>query len=160
VNERVFVVDSSALIFLSKIESLPLLSRLATKVVVPASVHREVLAGKHHQLVGIGSLAWLRLEPDILLPAEIASWGLGDGESQVLAHAVSVAWSEAVVDDLQARQCARTLGIAFTGTAGVILRAKLNGSIPAARPLLEELLRVGMYLSGNLVETMLAEVGE
>jgi predicted nucleic acid-binding protein len=160
VDERVFVVDASALIFLSKIDRLSLLSQLATKVVVPASVHREVLAGKHRQPVRLERLEWLRFEPDIPLPEEIAGWDLGPGEAQVLAHTTSHAGSEAVVDDFQARHCARILGIRFTGTAGVVLRSKKNGSIPAARPLLEELLRVGMYLSRDLVEGMLAEVGE
>jgi len=76
-----------------------------------------------------------------------------------LAHAL-VSDNEAVLDDFEARQCARALGVPVTGTLGVILRAKKSGLIPAARPLLEELLRRGLYLSKDLVEQSLREVGE
>lgn len=150
-----FVVNASPLIFLSKIEALQLLSRLASEVVVPAAVRREVLAGGKVELP-----EWLRVQPDLPLPAEIAGWDLGAGESQVLAQATSIDGSEAVLDDLQARRCARALGIAVTGTLGVILRARKSGVIPAARPLLEDLLRRGLYLSRDLVEAALTEVGE
>ena len=68
--------------------------------------------------------------------------------------------SEAVLDDLQARRCARSLGIPTTGTLGVILRAKQHGLIPEARPLLETLIQNQMYISRELVETALADVGE
>ena len=68
--------------------------------------------------------------------------------------------SEAVLDDLQARRCARSIGILVTGTLGIILRAKQRGIIPAARPIVEHLLRKGMYLSKELVETTLADIGE
>lgn len=159
-NERALVVDSSALILLSKVESLILLDRLATEVIVPAAVQKEVLVGGRFKPVRLESLARLRLVPDLPLPVEIAGWDLGIGESQVLAYAASVAGSEAVLDDLQARQCARALGYLFTGTAGVVLRSKVNGTIPAARPLLEELLRVGLYLPWERADAMLAEVGE
>jgi len=67
---------------------------------------------------------------------------------------------EAVLDDLQARRCARGLGILATGTLGVILRAKQAGLISTARPLVEDLLRKGLYLSRAVVESALGEVGE
>ena len=158
-NERILCVDSSALILLAEIDSLPLLGPVA---IVPAAVHREVLAGRyvHPSLSGIGSLNGFRMVEDVLLPSRIAEWGLGDGESQVLAHAALLSGSEAVIDDRQARQCARALGIAFTGTVGVLIRAKKNGSIPAARPLLEDLLKRGMHLSRELADAALGEVGE
>jgi predicted nucleic acid-binding protein len=160
VTERFLVVDSSALILLSKIESLVLLDQLAAEVIVPAAVQKEVLMGGRFKPVRLESLERLRLVPDLPLPPEIAGWDLGVGESQVLAYAAAVAGSEAVLDDLQAHQCAKALGYLFTGTAGVILRSKTNGSILAARPLLEELLRVGLYLPRELADAMLAEVGE
>jgi len=40
------------------------------------------------------------------------------------------------------------------------LRAKKSKLIPIARPLLEELLRKGLYLSRELLEQALGEVGE
>jgi predicted nucleic acid-binding protein len=161
-DERRFVVNASPLIFLARIEQLSLLRQLAEVVVAPVSVLREVLAGSHlHPSVAqIDSSAWLHVEADLPLPLEIAGWDLGAGESQVLAHAALRPGWEAVLDDLQARRCARSLGIPITGTLGVILRARKSGIIPAARPLVEELLRTGLHLSRDLAEDTLAEIGE
>jgi predicted nucleic acid-binding protein len=48
--------------------------------------------------------------------AEVAGWDLGSGETQVLALALSRGGPEVVLDDRQARRCARSLGLATTGT--------------------------------------------
>jgi predicted nucleic acid-binding protein len=162
VGEGTFVVDASPLIFLASIDQLVLLKRLAGEVIVPAAVLHEVLAAKdlHPELAALGSAAWLRVEPDRSLPEEVAAWDLGAGEAQVLALALHHPSCEAVLDDLQARRCARDLGIPVLGTLGVILRAKRRGDIVAARPLVEELLRQGLYLSESLVRAALAEVEE
>ena len=160
-TERRWVVNASPLIFLAHINALSLLKSLVNEVIVPFSVHKEVLAGAGQ---GSGMTAfelpnWVSLREDLPLLPEIAGWDLGAGESQVLAHAVS-SGGEAVMDDLQGRHCARALGVPTTGTLGVILRAKRAGFVPAARPLVEELLKKGLYLSRNLVEQALGEVGE
>jgi len=161
VARRSWVVNASPLIFLDHINALFLLKELADEVVVPFSVHKEVLAGASK---GPGSIPlklpdWLSLQEDLPLLPEIAGWDLGAGESQVLAHAV-LSRREAVMDDLQGRRCARALGVPTTGTLGVILRAKRAGLIRAARPPVEELLNKGLYLSRDLVEQALAEIGE
>lgn len=64
------------------------------------------------------------------------------------------------LDDLQARRCARSLGVPTTGTLGVLLRATRAGLILAARPLIQELLRRRMFLSRDLIELALREVDE
>ena len=157
---RRWVINASPLIFLAKIDALPLLQQLAREVVVPFSVLCEVAAGGG--MAGYRPMElpqWLHLRDDLPLPAEIAGWDLGAGESQVLAHTV-MAGDEAVLDDLQGRGCARALGVPATGTLGVLLRAKKLGMIPAARPLIEDLLRSGLYLSRDLVQQALLDVGE
>lgn len=74
--------------------------------------------------------------------------------------AVTTKASRAVLDDLQARRCARTLGIPVIGTLGVVLRAKRHGIIGEARPVVARLREVGLYLSDELVERALAHLGE
>lgn len=153
---RRWIVNASPLIFLAKVGALDLLKHQADEVVAPVSVHLEVAAG------GFGPIdfpRWLVVWDDLPLPTEIAGWDLGAGESQVLAHALA-SGDEAVLDDLQGRRCARALGVATTGTLGVILRAKKQGIIPAARPLVEELFTKGLYLSRDLADRTLREVDE
>ena len=129
---------------------------------MPLSVREEVLArqGSEPMLTRLDQAKFLRVEPNLPLPLEVAGWDLGAGESQVLAHALTLASCEAVLDDLQARNCAKSLGIPVVGTLSILLRAKKLGLIAAARPLIEELLGRQLYLSRDLVEKGLAEVGE
>jgi predicted nucleic acid-binding protein len=162
VAESRLVVNASPLILLASVNALVLLPQLADEVLVAAAVLDEVLAGKepHPALHGLPATAWVRIRPSLPVPAEVAGWDLGGGETQVLALALSGEGSEVVLDDLQARRCARSLGLATTGTLGLILRAKQRGLIPAARPLIERLLERRFYLAHDLLEAALAEVGE
>jgi predicted nucleic acid-binding protein len=66
----------------------------------------------------------------------------------------------AVVDDLEARRCAHAIGVPIRGTLGLVLVARRHGLVPAARPLLEALRRAGLYLSDDLLDRALREVGE
>ena len=86
---------------------------------------------------------------------------LGRGEKSVLAWALS-AGPEAlcVLDDAAARAEARGLGLAVTGTLGLVLRAKLDGKVPAAAPVLEEVVTAGLYLDDTVLAVALADVGE
>jgi predicted nucleic acid-binding protein len=162
VIEARFVVNASPLIFLAAVDALFLLPQLVGEVLLPGAVLGEVLASKepHPALQRLASTAWVRVEPDIAVPAEVAGWDLGAGETQVLAIALSRGGTEVVLDDLQARRCSRSLGLPTTGTLGLILRAKRRGFIPAARPMLEKLLEHRFYLGHDLIEASLAEVGE
>jgi predicted nucleic acid-binding protein len=60
----------------------------------------------------------------------------------------------------QPRSGATVLGIPHQGTLGVVVFAKAQGSIPAARPVVEQLRQQGMYLSDSLMNQTLALVGE
>lgn len=159
---RRFVVNASPLILLARIDALDLLHQLAEEVAVPAAVLAEVRARPGQATVISESVerGELQMAPDARPPEEIAGWDLGRGESQVLTFALANPLWEAVLDDLEARRCARSLNVPVTGTLGVILRSKQAGLIQAARPLVEELVREGAYLARDLIDTALAKVGE
>jgi predicted nucleic acid-binding protein len=78
----------------------------------------------------------------------------------VLAECLRLPGSYAVIDDLAARKCAAALGIPVIGTLGMVLRARKQDVIPAARPVMEDFLRGGMFLSKPLLDRALALVGE
>ena len=104
--------------------------------------------------------SWLTIVPGPTIPPAIAAWRLGPGESAVLALALAEEDSWAVIDDWGARRCARSLSIRHIGTLGLVLLAKEERSIPAARPVVERLRRSGMYLSDEVIREALARVGE
>lgn len=81
-TERSLVVDSSALILLSKIESLVLLDQLATEVIVPAAVQKEVLMGGYFKPVLLESLERLRLVPDLPLQDSTSTTRVPQGDTQ------------------------------------------------------------------------------
>ncbi len=65
-----------------------------------------------------------------------------------------------MIDDLAARRCAASLGLKVNGTLGLVLLAKQSGRIAAARPVMEDLIRGGMFLSRLVLDRALALVGE
>src|ERR1700674_1213272 len=105
VNESRIVISASPLIFLAAIDALELLPRLVDQVLLPEAVLGEVLAKAEPRLSLqiLSSTAWVRIEPDVAVPEEVASWDLGAGETQVLAFGRSRGGVELVLDDRQIR---------------------------------------------------------
>lgn len=68
--------------------------------------------------------------------------------------------SEAVLDDRDARRCAQALGIQSRGTIGLVILAPQFGAIPAARPVLEDVRRAGLFATDRPVDQTLALVEE
>lgn len=156
-----WVINASPLILLGKIRRLDLLEILAPALTVPDSVIREIDAGADYDSGASEVLTWARSHavPDIALPISVANWDLGAGESQVIAHCLS-APSVAVLDDGEARACAQSNSLPLIGTLGVIVRARKQGLIPAARPLVEQIAAAGSFLSPSLIDSALMQVGE
>jgi predicted nucleic acid-binding protein len=66
-----------------------------------------------------------------------------------------------LVDDAQGRKAAAALGIAYTGTVGVLLRAKMERKIVALKPVLELLAaRTTFWLSPAIEAAALRQAGE
>jgi predicted nucleic acid-binding protein len=157
----IWVLDASPVILLGKIGRLDLLESLAAKAVVPNAVFLEIQAGIGERRAVQSTADWAapRRTVDVPIPLSIERWDLGPGESQVIAHCLKDA-QRAVLDDAQGRQCARAHDIAVIGTLGIVLSAKRQGMIPAARPVLDTLRRSGMYLSDQVLTEALGLIGE
>jgi len=156
------VINASPLIFLSRGQHIELLRHFADRIIVPEPVASEI------RRRGMGDItvktlvhtSWLEIMPVPPVPEIISEWGLGEGESSVLTFAYHNAGTEAIIDDLAGRKCASCLNIPVHGTLGIILVAKKRGIIPKARPVIESLLRSGLYLSKPILDEALKRVGE
>jgi len=84
---------------------------------------------------------------------------LGAGGAQVLALALEVPGSPVLLDDRVARAVANMRHIRMTGTAGILLKAKQEGHIPAVAPLLERLLQLDFRLS-NAVQAGILKLAQ
>jgi predicted nucleic acid-binding protein len=155
-------VNTTPLVFLARENLLEMLRIGVDEVAVPESVIAEIHGhGSDDPTVkAIESLDWLQIRPAGKVASVVALWDLGPGESAVLSLALAEESSWAVIDDWQARRCARSLGIRCIGTLGLVLLAKQTGRIPAARPVVEQLRMSGMYLSDLVISQALSQVGE
>ena len=157
-----WVVNASPLILLGKVEQIQLLGALAGEIAVPRAVIREVSAKPDGErtVQTLTALESAIIVDDEVPPANILSWDLGSGETQVISHAVMHSADRVVIDDLEARRCAKAMGIAIIGTLGIVGRAKVSGLIDQAEPVIRRLRETGLYASEDLVQRLLREVGE
>jgi predicted nucleic acid-binding protein len=156
------IVDTSSLIFLAKIGQLELLRAGVSEIVVPDAVLSEIGARGSADPIfqQIRGTAWLKIVHAPPTPSRVLVWGLGAGESSVLTIALADPECEAILDDRHARRCAQSLGIGIRGTLGTVILAKQLGSLPSARPVVEQLRRVGLFLTDDIAREALALVGE
>lgn len=160
--DRAAVCDASPLIYMARADRLWLVQSYSPTIVVPREVVDETTAKSADNPASnpLFSVPWLRVVETPPIAAEIQSWELGRGEAAVLAWAQAHAGSVAILDDLQARKCARALQVPLIGTLGLVLRAKQIGLIARARPEMDRLVAHGMYLSARVQDEVLALVGE
>ena len=148
------VADASPLIAFAQIGHLPLLQALFTTIVVPPAVAREIAPS-------VPSQPWI-VERQLvqLIPSPVLRASLGGGESEAISLALELHADHLVVDEKAARHLAKDLGLNVIGTLGVLLAAKRRGLITAVRPLIDALLEQNFWISPQLVERALVEIGE
>ena len=134
-----WVCNASPLILLNRIGHLILLTELCETLVIPKAVIDEIA---------------------VPIDPAIAGWDVGKGESEVLSYAVAHSGSEAILDDLAARKCARSLGIPLRGTVGIILLAKKKNQISKASPLIQSLIDAGLRCDMKWINEALELIGE
>jgi predicted nucleic acid-binding protein len=154
------VVNASPIIALGTIGRLRLLAELATEIFVPPAVATEVRQGGDAASRALERASMFRFPAAVEPLPTVVMWGLGRGETEVISFALGDRRCEALLDDVAARRCATAFDVPSRGTLGVVLLAKERGLIPAAGPVVEELLSAGLYLSRTLVKAALALVDE
>jgi predicted nucleic acid-binding protein len=156
------IVDASPLIYLSRAGYLPLLQVLGSRLLIPDAVFLEILAKGEGDTVArtVSAASWLTRLPAAPLSPRVAAWQLGAGESAVLSRAISYPGSLVILDDARARRFAQQLSIPMIGTLGIVVRARQQGLIQAARPVTEALVSHGMYISIPALEAALQLIGE
>lgn len=155
------VIDASPLILLSRSRHLRLLESIAQRIWVPQPVADEILERGNKDITAqaIAHIDWLEIHPAPRPHPTVLEWRLGAGESATLALALQHGL-EAIIDDLAGRKCAASLTVPVRGTLGIVLAAKQRGLIPAARPVIEDMMLSGLYLSRKVLEQALQRVGE
>lgn len=148
------VVNTSPLIALDRIGQLHILKALYGTIIRPQSVLDELKAGRDRYELSstLCDAEWIITEPD---PSEgMLRRELGPGEMAAIALAVRFMADLIVLDDLQARLVAESLGLRLTGTLGVLLAAFRAGYLADLDKAIADLQENGFHVSPNLLEVL------
>lgn len=107
----------------------------------------------------LGAHSW-PIRQAVVPSPRVEIWNMGAGETAVLSYALANSGVRAMVDDADARRCARTLGIPLLGTGGLLLLAKRRGQLPSVAEGLAKLRGAGLWLSDDLVRLLTTQAGE
>lgn len=155
------ISDTSPLQYLHQVNLLYVLPTFYGTVVIPTAVDAELAAGRTRgiALPEPATLPWMTVRtPHALLDPRPA--GLGEGEAQVLALCTESADAIGIIDDALARRVADDIRVRYTGTLGLVLRAKATGLLPAVAPVLDELQSLRFRLSPATRRNVLRLAGE
>jgi hypothetical protein len=157
----IWVVNASPVIALAKVGQLHLLRDLCNELLTPDAVVSEILAGPPSDPARLAvARGWgTTIAPSQIAP-ELLEWGLGSGETAVLAVAMERKGATAMLDDAAARTCGKVFGIKVIGTLAVVLRTKKKAIISSAADVLESLCAAGFRLGDRMIRSALDGIGE
>lgn len=154
----IVVADTSPLNYLVLIEAEDLLPKLFGRVVIPNAVFEEL------QAVGASAKVreWVRNLPEWIeikqtsLSADAALDILDAGEREAIMLAQEFSADLLLVDDKQARQAAVDLGIAITGTIGILDKAARESLIDL-KTVIGKIQKTSFRINDDLVRKLIEE---
>jgi len=158
---RKIISNTTPILSLLKINKLGLLEKLYGKIVVPFAVYQEIENGKDKPYyLDLFSINWIEIRKIKDKKSREYLFDLDDGEAEVLILAKETNADLVLLDEIMGRRFAKQLNINFTGTIGILLRAKEKGHIPSVKELIEEMIRKGTWLNPKLVTKTLQLANE
>jgi predicted nucleic acid-binding protein len=154
---EITIVDTSPLFYFHRVGLFELFKKLYGHITVPEAVRKELEEGRAQgeDVPQLESYPWIEIK-SVSMPRYLQLIAdLGPGESEVLALATNHPSALVILDDALARRIAEMQAFRLTGTAGVLLRAKREGLVPALRPVIKKLLDLDFRLKTQLVEEIL-----
>jgi predicted nucleic acid-binding protein len=140
------IVNTSVLIALDKINTVDVLCKIYSSIILPEAVISEF---------GPPPIDCYTAEkvksPMIRLFTRDLNLGKGEAESIALASETGLTL---ILDDLKARKIAETLDLKITGTIGVLLKAENLTLIKSAYDKTVELRGKGFHVSDQLLEEL------
>ena len=161
-REALIIADASPLIGLAKIDRFGLLPALASQVLIPHAVWREVVTagGLRPEVTRIEqalSSAVVQVEASNVVGL---SERVDRGEAEAIALARVNPGCLLLIDDGAGRTLAGEFGVRVIGTAGLLLRARKLGHLTSLAAELGALQQHGLYLRPALIDQLLAAAGE
>jgi len=158
----VTIANTSPLQYLHQCGLTDLLVKLYDEILVPPAVVQELAAGRAlgFDLPDPTTFPWVRIVRPQSMAILPAVSDLGPGEREALALAAETPGAILIIDDGLARRYAGHLGVRFTGTAGVLVKAKQQGFLDAVAPVLDRLAALRFRLDAQTRAAVLRLAGE
>lgn len=143
----VVITDTSCLILFQKIGEIEILKKVYDNIITTSDVAKEF----RDELP-----SWIEIiNVQNKIYQEFLETQVDKGEASVLALASEIANPLLLIDDLKARKLAKRLDLRYTGTLGVINRAKKVGVISKVKPILDKLLSTNFRIGASIVNELL-----
>jgi uncharacterized protein len=139
-----------------------LLAEFYTTTFIPPAVVEELDRGRAIgiDLPDVRELSRIEIRVPERPDKAPTSGNLGAGEKEVLALGIQLQAAVVILDERLARVHAEALSLNYTGTLGLLLRAKAEGLVPRISLLVEHLDRLGFRLSPQTRAAVLRQAGE
>lgn len=149
---KTIISDTSCFIILTNIGELDLLHKVYGQIATTIDIANEY---------GEKLPEWVEIK-DVKdkYRQQLLEMQIDKGESSAIALALETPDSTLVLDDYKARRIAEQLHLIYTGTVGVIIKAKRMGFIPSIRPLLEKIRQTDFRISIDIELQALKEANE
>ena len=159
---KIVISNTSPIFYLHRVGYLELLEKLYGEIVIPNAVLEELKEGEKEgeDVPNVSKYKWIKVR-HISVPSCIKLIpDLGKGEAEVLALGLEERQHLLIIDDTLARKIAKLQSLKFTGTAGILLKAKKEGFINEIKPILNRLKYSGFFLREKLIADILKLSGE
>ena len=159
----IVISDTSPISNLATIGQIDLLRQIYGEVIIPEMVYQEIINGgvTEPATLAVQSLEWIKTgSVNNLNLVRNLQGKLDPGEAEAIVLALELNAELLIVDERKGRKQATSLGLKITGTLGVLFRAKQLGLILSVKPLLDELINSGFWVSSEIYQQALALVGE
>lgn len=151
-NSEIFISNTSCLIILSKIDEIELLNKLCNNVYTTSIIQNEF----YNRLPD-----WIKIkDPPDAKYQEILGMEVDKGEASAIALALKLERSILIIDDLKGRRVADNLNLKYSGTFGLLLKAKEEGIINKVTPIINKIRATNFRFSEELIQTIFREAGE
>jgi len=151
-NSKIIVSDTSCLILLLKIDEIGVLKEMSHKVFVTSVIKDELKQDLPD---------WIQvLDPKDKHYQSILEIDLDKGEASAIALMLELDDAILIIDDLKGRKLAEKLGFKFSGTLGLLLKAKQIGIIKSIKPVLDKIRLTNFRFSEKLFTDILNQAKE
>lgn len=149
---KTIISDTSCFIILTKVGELELLHKVYGQVTTTIDIVNEY---------GEKLPEWVEIkDTKDKYRQQLLEMQIDKGESSAITLALETPGSTLILDDYKARKIAEQLGLSYTGTIGVIIKAKLLGIIPSIKPLLDKIRQTDFRISADIELQALKEANE